>query len=123
MSTDVTAAPTAAWLRWIRPWYPAGLVGHADIDCPRLREQISDPVEGPGWLDPYAESVQGTRVCPECVPGWNAECGTCDASMTDESEDDDGPFSETQAKNWKQQHRCEPIVRIIAPDTTRKAAR
>jgi hypothetical protein len=102
---------------WIRPWYPAGLVGHADIDCPRLREQVSSPVEGPGWLDPYAEPVQGTRVCPECVPGWNAECAICDATMTNSDDhDDDGSYTEAQAKAWKRQHRCEPIVRIISPD-------
>ncbi|MGW4798244.1 hypothetical protein ACWEPC_38080 [Nonomuraea sp. NPDC004297] len=107
---------------WIRPWYPAGPVGHTDIDCPRLREQITNPVEGPGWLDPYAASVQGTRVCTDCVPGWEAECAICDASMSDDWEGD-GPFSEAEAKQWQQQHRCEPIVRITAPDTTRKARR
>ncbi|MET8864645.1 hypothetical protein ABZW11_17045 [Nonomuraea sp. NPDC004580] len=108
---------------WIRPWYPAGLVGHADINCPRLRDQIPNPVEGPGWLDPYAEPRQGTRVCLECVPGWKAECAVCDASMTDEWGDDaDGPFNEAHAQQWKQQHRCEPIVRVTPP-TTRKATR
>jgi hypothetical protein len=105
---------------WIRPWYPAGLVAHVDPECPRLLKHVSEPVEGSGWLDPYAEPVQGARVCPECVPGWNAECAICDASMA--WDDDEGPYSEAQAKQWKQQHRCQPVVRIIAPETTRKAA-
>jgi hypothetical protein len=107
---------------WIRPWYPAGLVGHVDAECPRLLKHVPEPVEGSGWLDPYAEPVQGARVCPECVPGWNAECAICDASMSTDDEDDGGPYSEAQVKQWEQQHRCQPVVRIIAPETTRKAA-
>lgn len=113
---------TANIADWIRPWYPAGTVGHVDPECPELLKHVTTPTEGPGWLDPHAKPVQGATTCTECVPGWDAECAICDASMSDDP-DDERPYSEAQAKEWKRQHRCQPIVRIIAPDATRKARR
>lgn len=98
---------------WIRPWYPTGWEGHISPDCPELLKWVSEPVEGPGWLDPN----QGIN-CTTCIPSWNAECGTCDASLdADENHEDDGPFTEAEAKAWKRDHRCFPLVRVIAPPT------
>lgn len=47
--------------RWIRPWYPAGLIGHIYDDCSELLYWESEPKEGPGWLDP-----DGEKVCEDC---------------------------------------------------------
>ena len=130
--TTLTAAPVSAdaypSLGWIRPWYPAGHVGHTDVDCPDLRRWVSDPQEGPGWLDP-----QGKNVCHPCVktshpelyrelPSWDAVCETCDASMGEEYVDDEGPFDEKTAEDWKRDHECEPVVRLVPPTTKKDAA-
>ncbi|MFB4276072.1 hypothetical protein ACBJ59_12310 [Nonomuraea sp. MTCD27] len=74
---------------WIRPWFPAGLVGHIYRDCARLLKWVSEPVEGPGWLDPRADSearsrgyFTNTRTCPDCLtrydPKLAAELGVTD---------------------------------------------
>lgn len=60
--TLTTEAPTApAWLNWVHPWYPAGLVGHIYDDCPELLHWEPAPKQGAGWLDPA-----GDNVCEEC---------------------------------------------------------
>lgn len=120
----------SAVLGWIRPWFPAGRVGHIDPECPELLKWVSEPVEGPGWLDPYAEPVQGSSTCEDCLeraglapiepPSWDACCDTCYASMSDWA---DGPFDEKAANDWRDDHRCETDIRIIAPEIAKKAAR
>ncbi|MFF3443593.1 hypothetical protein [Streptosporangium sp. NPDC002721] len=96
---------------WIRPWWRGyGAGDHARLDCPVLARQTSTPVEGSGWLNP-----QAGITCTTCVH-WKAECSTCDAFMADELEDDhDGAFTEEDARQWKRDHRCDPIVRITPP--------
>jgi hypothetical protein len=97
---------------WIRPWYPGGGAGdHIDRDCPTLAKQTSTPVEGSGWMDPK----KGV-ACATCVPSWNAECETCDYSLTeDENHEDDFPFTEAEARAWMLTHVCQPVTRIIPP--------
>lgn len=64
--TVTTAAPVSAGtfpsITWIRPWYPAGHMGHVYDDCPDLLRWEAEPKEGPGWLDP-----QGRDVCGRCI--------------------------------------------------------
>ncbi|MEU8199397.1 hypothetical protein AB0C10_36995 [Microbispora amethystogenes] len=104
----------------IRPWYPAGQIGHVLPDCEDLTRWVPEPTEGAGWLDP-----NDAKTCRKClkraypdlyrdVPSWDAECRTCDAQMSDEWEGDE-PFSEKDAKDWKRDHECEPDVKIIPP--------
>ncbi|MFE3449653.1 hypothetical protein ACFXJ8_12025 [Nonomuraea sp. NPDC059194] len=112
---------------WIRPWYPAGFEGHIYADCPNLLEKVSEPVEGAGWLDPF-----NGEVCNDClkrsndclkrsdVPSWDAVCETCDSSMKEEWEDAPRPFTEDDAQLWKEEHRCQPLVRLISPDQRKK---
>ncbi|GIH26023.1 hypothetical protein Aph01nite_43330 [Acrocarpospora phusangensis] len=51
---------------WIRPWYPSGLTGHADPECPDLLAwEGPEPAEGPGWLNPNVET-DSARNC-RCV--------------------------------------------------------
>lgn len=106
---------------WIRPWYPAGSVGHLYADCEGLLKTEPEPSEGTGWLDPNKG-----KVCRACcrrhgVPEWDATCDTCNTSMSDEWDDDDEerPFNDSDAKEWQREHRCEPSIRLIAPDTTK----
>ncbi|MBF8187355.1 hypothetical protein ITP53_16765 [Nonomuraea sp. K274] len=94
---------------WIRPWYPAGLVGHISRDCPELLKHVSEPVDGSGWLDPD----QAVR-CATCMPPWNAECRACHSVMSEEWQEDE-PFSEADANRWKRKHRCPPDVHVIPP--------
>lgn len=68
---------------WIRPWFPAGLVGHIYRDCPDLLKWTSEPVEGSGWLHPRADRALGSyyvsSTCPGCLarhdPKLAAELG------------------------------------------------
>jgi hypothetical protein len=55
-----TTAPFPSGL--IRPWYPAGEVGHIHKDCPDLLRFSPSPAEGFGWLNP-----RRGRVCEHCV--------------------------------------------------------
>lgn len=77
------------------------------------------------WTGTTMGGEQTTRIyCPVCCgrteadePGWDAECRTCDARMSDESwDDEDGPYSEEDARNWKSDHQCEPDVALITPE-------
>ncbi|MGW6498573.1 hypothetical protein [Nonomuraea angiospora] len=96
---------------WIRPWFPAGWTGHVRADCPGLLKWVSEPAEGAGWLDP-GQAI----VCTTCIPSWNAECATCGDTLADDLNwEDDRPHTEGDAKQWKRRHRCQPIVRLIAP--------
>ena len=73
----------SAVAEWIRPWFPAGLVGHIYRDCPALLKWTSDPVEGSGWLHPRADGALGSRyvssTCSACLhlydPKLAAELG------------------------------------------------
>ena len=73
----------SAVAEWIRPWFPAGLVGHIYRDCPRLLKWVSEPVEGAGWLDPRADAAsaryQPNYTCSDCLtrhdPKLAAELG------------------------------------------------
>lgn len=74
----------SAVAEWIRPWFPAGLVGHIYRDCPDLLKWTSEPVEGSGWLDPRADAENRktgnvVSTCPGCLarhdPKLAAELG------------------------------------------------
>ncbi|GAA3550546.1 hypothetical protein GCM10022419_033480 [Nonomuraea rosea] len=112
------AAPTAATPVLIRPWYPAGAIGHTRIDCPDLLKIESTPREGSGWLNPELG-----QVCIPCLKGdgyplWDAHCNTCGYSCKD-ARADDGIYSifitQDEAITWKREHRCEPAVSLISP--------
>lgn len=106
----MTTTTTTDMTGWIRPWWPGhGAGDHTRADCPELAKQTSEPVEGSGWLDPNIG-----LVCPTCVPPWNAECRTCDASMVEDDEDGDR-HSEADAKQWIRDHRCYPQTRLLPP--------
>jgi hypothetical protein len=68
------------------------------------------------------------RYCPKCIGpteaeadgaerGYDAECSTCDATMSDEWADDkpDGGWTEDDAGTWCMDHRCEPATGVIPP--------
>lgn len=95
---------------WVRPWYPAGPIGHTRADCPELLRLVADPKPGPGWLNQY-----GGSVCATCVPSWDAVCETCDASLSEEWAEDGPCFTEADAKRWESDHECQPAVRLIGP--------
>ena len=117
---------STAIAEWIRPWYPAGPIGHVLPDCEELLHHVAEPREGSGWLDPR----QG-EVCVDCLrrhdpglykaifeaPSWDAECSTCDSSMSEEWEEEDKPFTADDANRWKREHECEPSVKIIPPNS------
>lgn len=85
-----------------------------------------------GWRIWSGETVGGTsaefRLCPLCagnatarqqqeIAGWDAECETCDYSLRDQMADDneDGPFTEKDARDWMSDHECEPMTHLIRP--------
>lgn len=106
---------------WVRPWFPAGLVGHLDADCPELLRWVSEPAEGPGWLDPHSGEVCRTCVIEKVkVPEWDAECRTCMDRMSDEW-DDNAPLTKDDAETWKDEHHCKPSVHLISPDQKKAA--
>lgn len=122
-STNSTRTGWQEWMSWIRPWYPAGTVGHLYPDCEHLLAVESEPREGAGWLDPRQGDVCGPCVKRYGIPSWDVICDTCNASMSDEWGDAVALY-EDDAQLWKAEHRCEPSVRIIPPTTpnARKAA-
>lgn len=117
---SVATVEQPAWLEWIRPWYPAGQVGHIFADCPDLLGQMPAPVEGAGWLDPFKGPVCGECVKRAGIPSWQAECDTCCASMAEEWADHSAPFTKADAELWRDEHRCQPSVRLIEPYDARK---
>lgn len=54
----------------IRPWYPAGHVGHIDADCEELLRWEPEPREGSGWLDPQNADPYHP-VCADCLHRHN----------------------------------------------------
>ncbi|MEU8270162.1 hypothetical protein AB0B89_23760 [Sphaerisporangium sp. NPDC049002] len=98
----------------IRPWYPAGAEGHAYADCEHLLAVEPEPREGSGWLDP-----RGPGVCLPCltrlIPPWDADCGTCKATIADDRGVSGAPFSEVDARRWEAEHQCEPKIRLVPP--------
>jgi hypothetical protein len=106
---------------WQRPWYPAGLVGHIYADCERLLRVVPEPREGCGWLNPLDRHVCGDCLTRYGIAGWDAECRTCDAVMSDE-EDNETPITEKDARNWSQEHQCDPDVWVSGPRDQKKAA-
>lgn len=98
----------------IRPWYPAGREGHIYADCEHLLRDVPEPAKGAGWLDP-----RGPGVCKPClirhIPPWDAECGTCKASIADDRGFSGAPYSEDDAKRWQAEHQCQPKIRLIPP--------
>jgi len=82
-----------------------------------------------GWRIWSGQTLSGTAaevtLCPVCAGtatpaqevellGWDAECLTCDARMS-ENWDEDSPISEEDAESWTQQHECEPCTSLIPP--------
>lgn len=110
-------ATAGAFTDWIRPWYPAGAVGHALADCPTLLRVEPEPRAGAGWLNPHRGQVCDTCLKRAGYPLWDAECHTCESSLAEEkSEDDDRTWTTKQdAIAWKRDHRCEPAVSLIDP--------
>ena len=114
--TPRSAAPAPVL---IRPWYPAGAVGHTRPDCPDLLKVEPSPREGSGWLNPDVG-----KACIPCLkadgyPLWDAECHTCHYSFKEARGDDDGVHSifatKAEVLAWKRDHRCEPSVSLISP--------
>ncbi|WP_240777732.1 hypothetical protein [Nonomuraea basaltis] len=103
-----------AVIDWIRPWYPAGHLGHLYPDCEDLLRWGSEPQEGAGWLGP-----RNGDVCRSCLkrygyPEWDAYCETC-GEYADEDDDEPRPFTEEDAKRWQDEHQCTPSVQLIPP--------
>ncbi|TYK45194.1 hypothetical protein [Actinomadura decatromicini] len=84
-----------------------------------------------GWTVWSGTTLGGEQVkrvfCPRCAgrvpepeeddPTWDAVCHTCDARATEEWEDE-VPLSEEDVCAWRDDHRCEPDVEKIRPETT-----
>lgn len=83
-----------------------------------------------GWTVWEGRTIGGSEerrvFCPRCSgrtpepetdaePKWDARCNTCDWQASDADDYDDEPFTEADAKAWKQDHECEPDVDLIAP--------
>lgn len=83
-----------------------------------------------GWRVWSGTTLGGSEAravfCPRCAghqpeaeevaaPKWDARCNTCDAQARDDYDYAGEPFSEADARRWKDDHRCEPDVEIIAP--------
>lgn len=125
---------TAFPIGLIRPWYRAGLTGHVDPACSELLRWEVEAVEGSGWLDPYRGAVCFDDLCAARlielgVVEWDAECGTCDTSLS-EDEERARPVSVKDAREWMRLHECDPDsvkqkrtpdLRLIEPQL-RKAA-
>lgn len=111
-----TAAPFSDW---IRPWYPAGAIGHTRPDCPTLLAIQPTPAEGSGWLVPRRGQVCDPCLRADGYPFWNATCHTCKGSLADEKAGDDTVSYFTtreEATRWRREHRCEPHVSLIPPE-------
>ena len=63
----------------------------------------------------FCPVCRGVSEPTEAELSWDAVCKTCDASMSEEREDGDGPITERQAESWRDDHRCEPWVDLIGP--------
>lgn len=50
-------------------------------------------------------------------PGWDARCYTCDATATEEWEEE-GELDRADVARWQLDHRCDPDVHLIAPQKT-----
>lgn len=85
-----------------------------------------------GWRIWTGETQGGKSTeftfCPACagtasperlaeIQGWDAECETCGAVMSEEfdADDDEAPITEKQARDWDMDHQCEPEVIIHRP--------
>jgi hypothetical protein len=85
-----------------------------------------------GWRvwDGYTLGGQpsSVRICPACIAppepgadgkvrGYNADCSTCMTDIDDEWGDEkpEGGWTEEDAEEWAEQHKCEPDTRVIAP--------
>lgn len=88
-----------------------------------------DAARAKGWIVWDGMTLGDQHVkrvyCPVCrgvadpdpdQPSWDAVCKTCDSSMGEEwGDEQDGPFTEKDAKQWREQHECEPWVDLIKP--------
>jgi hypothetical protein len=105
---------------------PEGAKG-SEVDAARVK----------GWAVWEGMTLGGQHVkrvyCPVCrgvaepppepAPSWDAVCKTCDSSMSEEEGDEKaGPFTEKDAKHWRDNHSCEPWVDLIAPPVKGKPA-
>lgn len=84
------------------------------------------------WSGSTRGGQETTRIyCPTCAgrgsedpnpPIWDAECATCHWRMSDADDwdEEEEPYTERDAQNWKQDHQCEPDVRIITPEEIEK---
>ncbi|MFI6594907.1 hypothetical protein ACIBHX_01595 [Nonomuraea sp. NPDC050536] len=111
----------------------------ADISCQHCRAAYAWPVgakgsqsdgaRSAGWVVWEGLTLGGQHVkrvyCPVCRGvaeptqaelSWDAVCQTCDCRMSEEwGDDEEGPFTENDADQWKADHRCEPWVDKIQP--------
>jgi hypothetical protein len=85
-----------------------------------------------GWVI-WAGSTLGGReetkvLCPWCAgritepQRWNARCETCGAEASECDEYEDEPFTLEDAKRWKEDHECEPDVRLVQPTPPHREA-
>lgn len=91
---------------------------------------VEQAARAAGWLVGEGPTQGGEHVrrvhCPGCigrtgdgplVERWDATCETCGETASDAEDYEDEPFTEADAKRWKDYHECEPDVRLITPDT------
>lgn len=89
-----------------------------------------DAARAVGWTVWEGTTIGGRQekrvFCPRCAgrtedpdgldePRWDAVCDTCDARASEDDEYEDGPFTEEDARSWKDDHECEPWVRLVSP--------
>jgi len=129
---------------------PSAQAAHAALDpgelaswscqhCATKATLTIGTARGLGWRIYDGLSVTGkrlsVRLCPACVGagevragdgvprGFDAECSTCDARMSDDwwDEEPDYGWSEKDAENWISEHECQPDTHIVRPGTRRSA--
>lgn len=79
-----------------------------------------------GWRRWPSDDEAVQMLCPRCagtataeqvqqIAGWDAECETCGLTMSEDYDDEPGPFTREDALRWQSSHDCEPDVSIIPP--------
>lgn len=81
-----------------------------------------------GWRLWPSDDDPNRMLCPNCagtatpeqvqeITGWDAECETCGLTMSEDEDDEPGPFTRNDALSWASSHDCEPSTHVIPPQS------
>lgn len=87
-----------------------------------------------GWRVWPSDDDTPKMLCPLCagtatdeqvqeIAGWDAECTTCGATMSEDEYDNPGPITKDAAQSWASRHECDPETHVIAPQSPVVAGR